>query len=210
MSSNGHVTVIVPRDFYEHFLTMILEDEIASGREDKNSEWGFEADTITVYPIYDNAANTLEIKPDYLKRGKHFKLNLPMPEDFLAVTPENRLQQGNEQKALTAPENEDTPAGERVRQGKVEPMSENTLDDTESVSPVFEGALNREALAEALKTIMAVKGLSVRKAAEEIGTNKNNIQRSKDAGATVETTTEFLNDLGYDVNVSIVPKEEPS
>ncbi len=80
------------------------------------------------------------------------------------------------------------------------------LSTTEQLSPIFAGSLDRDAMAAALKAVMSKDNLSVRSAATEANTSPTVIQRVKDGSATIDTSLEVLENLGYPVAMSVPPK----
>ena len=81
------------------------------------------------------------------------------------------------------------------------------LDEQTSVTPIFDGELNREAMAEALKTAMEERGLSVRDAAAEVGLSKDTIQNIRNGTGSLDKATTALEGLGYRLSLSIEPIE---
>jgi len=80
------------------------------------------------------------------------------------------------------------------------------LDEERSVTPIFDGELNREAMAEALAAAMDAKGLSLRTAATAAGTTKSVIQKILGKEASIDKGREVLAGLGYRTEVSITPE----
>ena len=87
-------------------------------------------------------------------------------------------------------------------------LSDSKLEKADNVKPVFEGTLNREALAETLRRVMIERDLSERKAAAEAGTTKSIISKIKSCDASIDKTAEVLESLGYRLDISIVPANE--
>lgn len=94
----------------------------------------------------------------------------------------------------------------RVRRPKApEKLSDSKLDKTNNVKPIFEGSLNRVSMAEALKIVREKTGLSIRGAADAADVDKKDIQRVEAGEATLDKSKDILLELGYDLQVQLVP-----
>ena len=88
-------------------------------------------------------------------------------------------------------------------QAEFEDRSKSKSPD--SIGPVFEGTLDREAMAEALRCVRKKAGLSQRATAEQAGTSQTDIKRIEQGEATVEKASEVLAQLGYQARMHLVP-----
>lgn len=73
--------------------------------------------------------------------------------------------------------------------------------DKPTIKQIYEGALDRTAMARALESVMTEKGFSVRAAAEAAGVNKTDIQRIKSGDATLDKSAQVLKALGVGIEV---------
>ncbi|WP_298987429.1 hypothetical protein [uncultured Roseibium sp.] len=94
---------------------------------------------------------------------------------------------------------------EGLAEGEPDPMSK--LDDSE-LAPIFEGELDRQAMAAALSAAMKEQGLSVRKTAAAVDTSTNDIQRITKGTATLDKAAEVLSGLGYELHVEVRKPEQ--
>ena len=78
---------------------------------------------------------------------------------------------------------------------------------TSSITPVFEGTLGRESMAEALEHVMHEEDLSVRGAADAADAKQSVISRIKDGSASLDKSAEVLRALGYEMEVKIYRPE---
>ncbi|MEQ6249895.1 hypothetical protein ABMC89_13455 [Sulfitobacter sp. HNIBRBA3233] len=96
-----------------------------------------------------------------------------------------------------------TKVDEGVTDERSDPVSEESKLDGAALAPIFEGELNREAMARALDVVLAKEGLSERKAAAKVGVGKNDITRARNGTASIEKTTHILTELGYAPRLTI-------
>lgn len=96
---------------------------------------------------------------------------------------------------------------EGVTEGRSDPMSEESKLDKAKLAPIFEGELNREAMAAALNRVMTERGLSVRKAADAAGTSAGIISSIKDQRASLDKAVEVLDQLGFETGFFVRPKD---
>ena len=92
---------------------------------------------------------------------------------------------------------------EGVTNERSDPMSEESKLDNAELAPIFEGELNRDAMANALEAAMQEQGLSIRKAAETVGIDKKEIQRVGKGTATLDRSADVLSGLGYELHIEV-------
>ena len=85
--------------------------------------------------------------------------------------------------------------------------SENRLETTLNITPVFEGALNRAFFAEIMQSIVDQPGWSLRRASDVAGTSIYEIRRVKDGTATIDKCVEILGKFGF--SFSTKAEQEP-
>lgn len=95
----------------------------------------------------------------------------------------------------------------RTDTGELESTSDEDKKQA-ALAPVFEGALDRAALAEALLWVMKKRDLSVRKAADAAGTSASVISSIKSGEASLDKAAEVLENLGFEVGFSIHPRSD--
>jgi len=98
---------------------------------------------------------------------------------------------------------------EGVTKERSYPMSEESKLDNAELAPIFEGELDRDAMAEALSAAMKEQGLSVRKTAAAASVGTNDIQRIGKGTATLDKAAEVLSNLGYELHVEVRKAELP-
>jgi predicted XRE-type DNA-binding protein len=86
-------------------------------------------------------------------------------------------------------------------------VSEEGKLDKAALVPIFEGELNREALAETLRLVMEQRGLSVRRAAALADVQAKEIQRISSGDATIDKGLKVLSELGVTVHFKAEPTE---
>lgn len=83
---------------------------------------------------------------------------------------------------------------------------DKSLPSAPDIQSLFEGALNRKALGEALRVVMDREGFSQRKAAASINAHKSDIGRVAVGSASMEMAVKVLDELGYETEFTIKPK----
>lgn len=126
-----------------------------------------------------------------------------LKQEKLAKSNQNPLKQSDKRDAQSVHGDLNATAAKRVRQEGVEPMSTNALENTDHVAPVFEGTLDREMAAQALKTVQDQSGLSQRKFAASLGITESTLRAVYTGKATIDTATKYLERAGYSVQAQL-------
>lgn len=104
------------------------------------------------------------------------------------------------------PNSDDTETSKTKTQQALSPDS--ALGQTPGITAAFEGALNRELIASALKKARSDLGLTQRAAASTAGVNLSDITRIEGGTATIDKGVEVLGALGYELQSHLVPIEK--
>lgn len=96
---------------------------------------------------------------------------------------------------------------EGVTEERSGPVSEEDKLENARLAPIFEGQLDRESMAEALKAAMDERGLSVRKAANEAEVSASVISQIKVQEASIDQAAKVLDQLGFEVELTVRPKD---
>jgi len=86
-------------------------------------------------------------------------------------------------------------------------LNEVEKSQKNSLAPIFEGQLDREAMAEALKAAIENRGLSVRKAASRADVSASVISQIKAKEASLDQAAKVLQALGYTIELTISPND---
>ena len=74
---------------------------------------------------------------------------------------------------------------------------------------IFDGTLDRDAMAHALNAVMTENGLSIRKAADAADVSRTDIERISKGSATLDKSADVLRNLGYELHVEVRKLDEP-
>lgn len=96
---------------------------------------------------------------------------------------------------------------EGVTKERLHPVSDKSELDSARLAPIFEGELDRGAMATALKKAMEDQGLSVRKAAGAAGVSFSVISQIKGQMASIDQAAKVLDQLGYEIDLTVRPKD---
>lgn len=184
--------------------------ELIQGKLDRIWSESIDKDTFVGNFPHNNAD---EEKVDYLYRNCIHNININLYKPLLAEFLYFETTYFNWRAAL-----ENKLRGISETGPKSEPSAQGTISDAQSdlsddkpdgveLSAVFEGRLDREAMARALEAVMSARKLSFQAAADIAKVHRNDVRRAASGQASVEKSCEILRELGCEVEV-VVRKSE--